>query len=86
MPRKSKKEREALESSYVGIWEQIKEFENTPIKPCPHCESDNTALVQVGIIGRSVNIAASTLKIKLVPNPKNKLRRFFCNSCGKFFN
>lgn len=86
MLRISKKDLETLENKYVGISAQIMQFENATLKPCLHCKSDNTALVQVGIIGRTIHIAAATIRMKLVSNPRDRLGKFFCNGCGKFFN
>jgi hypothetical protein len=52
---------------------------------CPHCGSGDTASVQVGIIGRTIYIAGSTRKFKLVPNMKDKKGKYFCNDCKKYF-
>jgi len=77
---------ENMEDSYPDITEQIRRFAEAELPSCPHCGSDNTASVQVGIIGRAITIAASTPKVKLVPNAKDKLGLYFCNACGKYFN
>jgi hypothetical protein len=75
-----------IEQTYPGVTEQISRFEEAKLPSCPHCGSDYTARVQVGIIGRAITIAASTRKVKLVPNVKDRLGQFFCNECKKFFN
>jgi hypothetical protein len=54
-----------FEGKHSGITEQIMQFENAVLPVCPDCKSDNTANVQVGIIGRTMNIAAATTKYKL---------------------
>ena len=68
---------ENMEDSYPDITEQIRRFAEAELPSCPHCGSDNTASVQVGIIGRAITIAASTPKVKLVPNAKDKLGLYF---------
>jgi hypothetical protein len=75
-----------LEDNYPDITEQIRRFAEAELPSCPHCGSENTASVQVGMIGRAVTIAASTPKVKLVPSAKDKLGLYFCNECGKYFN
>ena len=76
---------EQMEVNYPGIKEQIMRFENAILPRCVHCGSASTADVQIGLIGRTINISAATTKFKLVPFPP-KQARYFCNSCGKFFN
>ena len=75
-----------IEENYPGVTEQIQRFEEDELPPCPHCGSDNTARVQVGIIGRAITIAASTRRVKLVPNVVDRLGKYFCRECGKFFD
>ena len=75
-----------IEDNYPDITEQIRRFAEAELPSCPHCGSDNTASVQVGMIGRAITIAESTPKVKLVPNAKDKLGLYFCNECGKYFN
>jgi hypothetical protein len=75
---------ESMESQYNGIIESIMGFENADLPPCPHCQSDNTADVQIGVIGRTMTIGAATTKFKLIPyGPKPG--RYFCNECNKYF-
>jgi hypothetical protein len=76
----------SMEERYPGITEMIKRFEDAKLPPCPHCGSVNTAHVQVGIIGRTMTIAAFTKKFKLVPNMSDRLGKYFCNECGKYFD
>jgi hypothetical protein len=75
-----------LEENHPGITEQIRRYAEAELPSCPHCGSDDTASVQVGMVGRAVTIAASTTKVKLVPNAKDKLGLYFCNACKKYFN
>jgi len=75
-----------IEDDYPDVTEQIRRFAEAELPACPHCGSEHTASVQVGIIGRAITIAASTTKVKLVPGPKDKLGIYFCNECKKYFN
>ena len=75
-----------MERQHPGLVKTIMHFENDELPACPHCASDNTAEVQVGIIGRTIYLASATTKAKLVPNAMNKLGKYFCNHCNKFFN
>lgn len=80
----SEKGLEAMEADYQGITEQIMRFENAVLPSCPHCQSDNTADVQVGVIGRTMKISAATTKFKLIPyGPKPG--KYYCNNCKKYF-
>jgi len=84
MLKVDKKELEDMETRYKGIIEQIMRFENADLPSCPHCQSNNTADVQVGVIGRTMTIGAATTKFKLIPyGPKPG--RYFCNECRKYF-
>ena len=75
-----------MERRYPGIVASIMAFENLELPPCPHCASDNTAEVQVGMMGRTIYIVGATTKAKLVSNVVNKLGEYFCNECKKFFD
>ena len=74
-----------MESSYPGIREEILHFDGAALPTCNRCGSQNTAQVNVGIIGRTINIACATTKFKLIPNVP-KPGDYFCNDCDKFFN
>jgi transposase-like protein len=76
---------ESLESSYPGIKEQILRFEIANLPSCTFCKSNDTADVQIGVIGRTISICAATTKFRLIPN-RPRPGRYICNSCGKFFN
>jgi hypothetical protein len=75
-----------MENQYPGITEQFRHFDSAELPPCPHCRSKNTASVQVGIIGRTIHLAAYSKKFKLVPNGSDKEGKYFCNKCKKFFD
>jgi hypothetical protein len=80
-----KKRLKELERTYPGIVESILHFDKASLPLCPRCGSENTANVQVGTIGRAINIAAATTKLKLIANGP-KPGRYFCNACDRFFN
>ncbi len=82
----AKKKNPNIEETYPGVTEQIRQFEETEIPPCPHGGSDDTAIVRAGVIGRSITIAASTGKLKLVLNKTDEMGTYFCNNCKRYFN
>ena len=73
-----------VEANYPGIREQIRHFEEAILPICPYCNSDNTADVQCGIIGRTIHINGATTKFRLIPNGP-KPGKYYCNACGKYF-
>jgi len=72
------------ERQYPGITEQIWRFESAVLPPCPNCGDGDTADVQVGVIGRTINISMATTKFRLIPNGP-KPGEFYCNQCKEFF-
>lgn len=85
MLKVDRKTLDELEKQHSGVVEQIMRFENAQLPSCPHCNSNDTADVQVGVIGRTISIAAATTKFKLIPNAP-KLGNYFCNQCEKYFD
>ena len=87
MLRYSEKQLQRVEANYPGVRESIEHYEAMDIPVCPSCSSDDTALIQVGLIGRTMAIAGGTTKFKLIPNrskPKwNKM--YFCRACEETF-
>jgi len=75
-----------MERQYPGITQQYLSFDEAELPSCSHCESQDTASVQVGIIGRTIHLAGASRKFKLVPNGSDKKGKYFCNECGKFFD
>jgi hypothetical protein len=82
----TKKKKPNIEDNYPGVTNQIRQFEAEELPICPHCESDDTAVVRAGVIGRSITIAASTRKLKLVPNKTADMGTYFCYACKKYFD
>jgi hypothetical protein len=76
---------EDLEKMYPGIREQILRFENATLPVCTRCGSHDTAEFSVGLIGRSINIAGSTTRIRLIANGP-KPAAFFCNRCHNCYD
>ena len=68
MLKQTKKQLAQWEKQYDGITKQIMQFEKAVLPLCPKCGSNNTADVQVGIIGRTMNISAATTKFRLIAN------------------
>jgi hypothetical protein len=85
MMKITQSEVEELEQIYPGIASSIKSFEDAEVPVCPLCGSADTADVQVGVIGRTICLVSATTKVKLIPNGP-KPGRYFCNTCGNFFN
>ena len=77
-------ELDRLEAMYEGLKVQIESFEAMELPNCPNCNSSDTASVQVGIIGRTMNLAGATSKVKLIPNGPRP-GKHHCNQCNSFF-
>jgi len=69
-----------IEETYPGVSEQIERYKNTKLPTCPHCGSDDTAIVRAGLIGKLITFAASTRKIKLVLNKTAEMGDYYCNT------
>jgi hypothetical protein len=74
-----------MEGMYPGFKEHVYSFENADLPHCSHCGSGDTANVQVGLIGRTINLSCSTTKFKLIANGP-KAGRYICNQCKEFFS
>lgn len=74
-----------MEQQHKGIIDTILRFEKAILPSCAHCQSSDTADVQVGVIGRTIYIAIATTKFKLIPNGP-KPGKYFCNACQKYFD
>lgn len=85
MLKVDKKTLDHMEQGYPGILENIMDFETAILPSCPHCKSDNTADVQVGIIGRTINIVAATTKFRLIANGPRP-GKYYCHGCKGYFN
>jgi hypothetical protein len=78
------KSKDEIESQYPGIRASIHKFENANLPACTHYGSENSAVVQIGIMGRTILLAGATSKIKLIINGP-KPGTYFCDACKKFF-
>lgn len=74
-----------LEMDYPGITSSIRNFEEAELPSCPQCKSNDTASVQVGIIGRTTAIAGMTRKFFLIPNGPRQ-GTYYCRTCKKYFD
>ncbi|QDS99061.1 hypothetical protein [Adhaeretor mobilis] len=83
MLKVSEEELDAFEQDYQGVKKMILGFESASLPSCANCGSEDTASVQVGIIGRTTRIAAATTKVHLRSN--GRPGDFFCNSCREYF-
>lgn len=89
MLKRTEKELQEMEDGYPGVIESIMELEEMELPRCTACQSENTATLQCGIVGRSIMVASGTSKIKLVPNRSKTgplSMNFFCNDCKGFFD
>jgi len=84
MLRVSEAELLRMDERRPGIREQVLSFEAVSLPGCPCCGSQDTASVQVGAVGRLIEICYATSKVTMVANgPRpGKLR---CNSCSTYF-
>jgi len=72
-----------LEEQYPGFRRSLDAYESADLPPCPMCASTTTSRVITGLIGRTINLAAATTKVKLVPNGRRG--DFHCEACDHFF-
>jgi hypothetical protein len=75
---------ERMERNYPGIGQNIRHYEAAVLPACTPCGSEETATVSCGLIGRSINVAAATTKIKLLANGPRP-GQYFCHACEAFF-
>jgi len=73
-----------MESQHPGITEQIEDFELMALPICPKCLSGDTAAVNVGVVGRTIDLAAVTTKFHLRAN--GKPGEYYCNACRSYFS
>jgi hypothetical protein len=74
-----------LEKDYPGITRSIQYFENADLPSCIQCGSNDTADVQIGVIGRTIAIAGMTRKFRLIPNGPRP-GTYYCRTCNKYFD
>jgi hypothetical protein len=76
---------ERMEQLHPSIKATILQFEGAALPPCTRCGSENTADVQIGVIGRTIHIASATTKFLPVPNGP-KRGNYFCYVCNDYFD
>ncbi|MEQ8174387.1 MAG: hypothetical protein ABRQ26_04880 [Syntrophomonadaceae bacterium] len=74
---------EQMESFYPGISDIIYYFDSLDLPICPKCGSENTASVEVGVIGQTLVLAIATTRFHLLP--KSKPGDYHCNDCKVYF-
>lgn len=72
-----------MEDEQPGIIEHIMYYEDMELPPCPKCGSGNTAVVNVGIVRRTLYLAAATRKFHLRAN--GRPGDYYCNVCKSYF-
>jgi len=76
---------DSMERDHPGFQESVRDFEEATLPLCSLCGSEDTAQVRCGVVQRSINLAAVTTKLKLIPNGPGP-GKYFCNACKKFFD
>ena len=76
---------QTAEDQYPGIQKTIESWEAQELPPCPRCGSVDSAKVSVGLVGRSITVAAATTKICLLSNGPTQ-GDLYCNACRHYFD
>ncbi len=63
----------------------VRRFTDMQVPRCVRCGSEDTASVQVGVIGLTLRLAATCRKFKLIPDGPQP-GEWFCHGCGRFFD
>jgi transposase-like protein len=84
MLKVSKARIRAAEERYPGFKDTLDYYEAQSLPSCPLCGSAETAKTATGVIGRTMELAAATTKIRLVPNGPHAA--FYCETCDKLFD
>ena len=86
MLKVSHSEIQQMEREYRGIADTILYFENMTIPRCPFCGSSDTAISQVGIIGRTLRIVHATKKFHLCASASQVHGKYFCNKGRHYYD
>jgi len=73
-----------FEALHPGISQSIQRFEAAVLPSCSSCGSSDTAVVEHGIVGYLIHVAAASSKVKISPNAPAP-GPYFCNSCESYF-
>lgn len=65
--------------------EQYRRFTDLEVPPCGFCGSPDTASVQVGVVGITIQLAATCRKFRLIPNGP-KPGTWYCHACKQYFD
>lgn len=80
----TEEELKRLDGVYPGFAEMARRFDAADTPACPACGSEDTAEVHVGVVGRTINLAAATSKFKLTANGP-KPGEWWCNECECYY-
>ena len=72
------------EAIYPGLRRQLAEIESWALPPCPNCGSAETAVLLVGMTGRTIALAALSDRIQLFANRDEPGERW-CRNCSRAF-
>lgn len=72
------------EHGYPGILKAIRHYEEASIPGCPSCGSCRVAVVGIGIVGRSLTLAAATDRLYLLANGPAP-GSYWCRGCENYF-
>jgi len=73
-----------VELQYPGITDWVRRLEAEVLPVCPVCGSADTAVVLMGVIGRTIHIVWATTKAKLLMNGPRP-GTHYCNHCQAYF-
>lgn len=72
------------EAQYPGLRQQLAALEAMPRHPCAYCGDTDTAMLIVGVTGRTMSLAALTDRVKLVAYREEPGERW-CRICARPF-
>lgn len=77
-----------LEKQYLGIQAQIEAMEGTPSSSCPRCGREDAARITIGLVGRTLALAAATTRCHLLPSGTDESQgmTWFCRHCQETYD
>jgi hypothetical protein len=72
------------ENRYPGLRQQFADLKAMAEIACVHCDSPDTAVLVVGITGRTMSLADLSTRVKLVANREEPGERW-CRTCTRAF-
>lgn len=71
-------------AAYPGLRDQFGAIDRQIVPTCPHCRSTDTAVIIIGISGRTVRLAALSAKVKLMSD-RDEAGTCWCRTCARVF-